>query len=96
MSVILLISLKTSNYVKIILFLALFFSVIDICAQPGSMEEPVRFTGNIKLDFSRPDGALPPVVGAHSYQVLRSVKENKELGDGLGFTFHHHPMFLND
>ena len=66
--------------------------ILIVKAQPGSINEPVRFIGNIKVDFSRPDGALPPVIGAHSYQVLRSVKESKDLGDGLGFTFHHHPM----
>jgi hypothetical protein len=60
--------------------------------QPGTAEEPVRFIGKLDVDFSRPDGKLPPVIGAHSYQVLRSVRNNKELGDGLGYTFHHHPM----
>ena len=61
-------------------------------SQPGSVEEPVRFTGELDVDFQRPDGALPPVVGAQNYQVLRSVKTDRNLGDGLGFTFHHHPM----
>jgi len=44
------------------------------------------------LDFSRPDGGLPPVIGAQNFQVVRSVRTDQSLGDGLGFTFHHHPM----
>jgi len=64
----------------------------NVFGQAGTAEEPVRFIGKLDVDFSRPDGKLPPVIGAHSYQVLRSVRYNKELGDGLGYTFHHHPM----
>jgi len=60
--------------------------------QSGTAEEPVRFIGKLEVDFSRPDGKLPPVVGAQSFQVLRSVRNDKALGDGLGYTFHHHPM----
>lgn len=60
--------------------------------QVGSVDEPVNFIGKLNVNFSRPDGGLPPVIGAHNYQVLRSVREDKDLGDGLGFTFHHHPM----
>ena len=85
--------LKLSIYYRFYKISCFFFLIIScnliVKAQPGSVNEPVRFIGNIKVDFSRPDGALPPVIGAHSYQVLRSVKENKDLGDGLGFTFHH-------
>ncbi len=61
-------------------------------AQPGSPEEPVRFVGEMDVDFQRPDGGLPPVIGVQNFQVLRSVRDDKNLGDGLGFTFHHHPM----
>lgn len=61
-------------------------------AQPGSPEEPARFVGELDVSFDRPDGALPPVIGAQSFQVIRSVRTDTTLGDGLGFTFHHHPM----
>jgi hypothetical protein len=64
----------------------------NVFGQAGTAEEPVRFIGKLNVDFSRPDGKLPPVIGAQSYQVLRSVRNNKALGDGLGYTFHHHPM----
>ncbi|MCF8347049.1 MAG: hypothetical protein K9G38_07540 [Bacteroidales bacterium] len=80
-------NLKTISF--IILSLVAFLST---SAQPGTAEEPVKFVGDLDVDFSRPDGELPPVVGAQSFQVLRSVKNDKNLGDGLGFTFHHHPM----
>jgi hypothetical protein len=90
------VTVKFSIYWRVFKASCLLFSMLGciliVKAQPGSINEPVRFIGNIKVDFSRPDGALPPVIGAHSYQVLRSVKESKDLGDGLGFTFHHHPM----
>lgn len=68
------------------------FVIIQLMAQPGSSEEPARFIGDLDLEFNRPDGKLPPVIGAQSYQVVRSVRNDTTLGDGLGFTLHHHPM----
>jgi hypothetical protein len=79
------------NILMILVVLILnFVSVVH--AQPGTIEEPARFVGELDVEFDRPDGALPPVVGAQSFQVIRSVKTDTTLGDGLGFTFHHHPM----
>ena len=85
---------RYSRQINKIILVAFLCTIINnsTVGQPGTTEEPVRFIGKLDVDFSRPDGKLPPVIGAHSYQVLRSVRNNKELGDGLGYTFHHHPM----
>ncbi|WP_154857918.1 sialidase family protein [Cyclobacterium xiamenense] len=74
------------------------FVLTHVIAQPGSAEEPARFVGNLDVAFDRPDGKLPPVIGAQNYQVLRSVRSDTSFGDGLGFTLHHHPMlsYWND
>ncbi len=78
---------------RIVLLIVMLGSFVMIAhTQPGTPEEPARFTGDLDVEFDRPDGALPPVIGAQNYQVIRSVKNDKRLGDGLGFTFHHHPM----
>ncbi|MCF8381335.1 MAG: hypothetical protein K9H49_17310 [Bacteroidales bacterium] len=82
--------LKEAGLFIIILILSGLFNMAQ--AQPGSAEEPVVFTGDLDVNFQRPDGELDPLVGAQNYQVLRSVKNSNDLGDGLGFTFHHHPM----
>ena len=60
--------------------------------EPGSPEEPVRVVGTPKVDFSKPDGGLRPVVGVQSYQVLRSCRNFPQLSDSVGWTYHHHPM----
>ena len=78
---------------KLVILLCLIqLSTFTANSQPGSAEEPVRFVGELDVNFQRPDGGLKPVVGVQNYQVLRSVKNDPDLGDGLGFTFHHHPM----
>ncbi len=81
--------IKCRALITLIILNSVFFKAM---AQPGTAEEPVRFIGELNMDFTRPDGGLPPVVGVQNYQVLRSVKNDTNLGDGLGFTFHHHPM----
>jgi hypothetical protein len=43
-----------------------------------------------RLDPARPDGALAPAVGVHSYQVFRASRDVPELTDGNGWTYHHH------
>jgi hypothetical protein len=44
-----------------------------------------------KLDFTRTDGGLNPVTGLRTFVVFRANKEQPELSDGRGWTFHHHP-----
>ena len=74
----------------VFVFLSVF--MLQIAAQPGSVCEPARFVGDLDVEFDRPDGKLSPVIGAQNFQVIRSVRNDTTLGDGLGFTFHHHPM----
>jgi hypothetical protein len=55
--------------------------------------EPIRIVGPemAKLDFSRTDGGLDPVPGLQTFVVIRANKEQPQLSDGLGWTYHHHP-----
>jgi hypothetical protein len=61
--------------------------------QPGSPAEPVRYTDNEHVDITQPDGGLRLAVGAQNYQVLRTFRDDAAASDGLGWTYHHEPLF---
>jgi hypothetical protein len=54
--------------------------------------QSVKYTGNRRANIDYPHGQLPPVVGTHSYQVLRANKEHPEWAEGSGWTYNHAPM----
>lgn len=58
---------------------------------PGTPEEPLCFTYREPVDHLRHDGGLRPVVGVHSYQVLRANRERPELAGGSDWTYNHQP-----
>jgi hypothetical protein len=56
-------------------------------------DAPVRYVGgNALVDKHYHDGQLPPVVGVHTFQVLRANRTNPPDAEGLGFTYNHAPM----
>ena len=50
------------------------------------------YAGNDFADPDYADGQLPHVLGASSYQVMRSNRSHPEWSDGLGNTYNHAPM----
>ena len=62
-------------------------------AKPGSPAEPIRYTGTENVDITQPDGGLRLAVGAQNYQVLRTFRDDPIDSDGLGWTYHHEPLF---
>ncbi|MGD1020154.1 MAG: hypothetical protein ABSA12_12650 [Verrucomicrobiia bacterium] len=43
-----------------------------------------------RIDFSLPDGGLPPVPGVQNIQVFRASCDKPDLTDGKGWTYNHH------
>ncbi len=62
--------------------------------RPGTAGEPIRLVSDAEPDFRHHDGALPPVVGAQHFQVLRANRTHPDApgADGLGWTYNHAPM----
>lgn len=69
-------------------------AVTPAVAQVGGPAEPLRYTGEYRVNFDRQDGSLPPVVGVQNIQVLRSNRSHPEWSDGLGWTYHHCPVMV--
>lgn len=55
-------------------------------------QEPLVCVDPRLADIRFHDGALPHVVGAKSYQVLRACRDGAVAGDGYGWTYNHAPM----
>ena len=51
-----------------------------------------RYVGPDQPDTRFHDGALRPVIGAHSVQVMRANRAHPELAQGLPYTYNHAPM----
>ena len=80
-----------NHYINLSIILLCLCSLVY--AQPGSEKEPLRYTGQPKtIDQTYHDGQLRPVVGVHSYQVLRANRTNPPDVDNLGYTYNHAPM----
>lgn len=60
-------------------------------ATPGSDLEPIRYVGESAVTRHRHDGALPLVVGVHSFQIFRANRGNLDEGNGKGWTYNHSP-----
>lgn len=61
-------------------------------AQPGSAQEPVRYTGGVRIDPVPHDGGLRPAIGVANYQTFRANRTHPECADGWGWTYNHAPM----
>jgi PelA/Pel-15E family pectate lyase len=61
-------------------------------AQPGSIQEPIRYLGKATVRNQSHDGQLRPAVGVESFQVLRANRAHPELADHFGWTYNHAPM----
>ena len=55
-------------------------------SEPLRIEGPEQGVVNVDL----PDGALPPAIGVHNFQVFRATRGRPELADGKGYTYNHH------
>ncbi len=52
----------------------------------------VRYVGIETANTDYHDGQLRPVVGVHTYQVLRANRSHPDRADGFGWTYNHAPM----
>ena len=52
----------------------------------------VRYVGSEAANTDYHDGQLRPVIGVHSYQVMRANRTRPEQADGFGWTYNHAPM----
>lgn len=83
-----------------VLGLTLFASASLIAADPGApaatpaaatASAPVVIISAPKIELTRTDGGLAPVVGAQNFGVFRASKAQPELAEGKGYTYNHHP-----
>lgn len=72
--------------------LALLVCGVQATGSPEA-DAPIRIAGpeSSKIDLNRTDGGLSPVPGLKTFVVFRANKEQPQEGDGLGWTYHHHP-----
>ena len=83
---------------RLIVILALIAYVVRLPAQKmppdirTSQNEPVKYTGSRDTDIHFYDGAVPPAVGIHHYQVFRANRDNPPEGGEVGWTYSHAPM----
>jgi len=61
-------------------------------AMAAPPDPPIRIGGpeQSRLDFTLPDGGLPPVVGVRNIEVFRATRTAPGLADGQGWTYNHH------
>jgi len=57
-------------------------------------EDNIRCHHDTFADIRFQDGALPHVMGACSYQVVRACRDPKLSQEGRGFTYNHAPMLV--
>ncbi len=84
-------SAKSSLAWKLIAGIAVALTVGVSAGPPGGAVEPVRYVGEAAVERGRHDGALPLVVGTHSFQILRANRGQPDLGNGKGWTYSHSP-----
>jgi len=65
------------------------FTNVDLQAQTGSVNEPVRYIGGVTIDPNVHDGRLRPPIGVHSHQTLRVNRTHPEQADDHGWTYNH-------
>jgi hypothetical protein len=70
----------------------IFLLVLVAAATGAPPEQPIRIDGpeQSRLDFSSPDGGLPPAVGVRNIEVFRATRSVPGLADGKGWTYNHH------
>jgi hypothetical protein len=65
-----------------------------LLAQTGSIHEPIRYVGGMKVHPGAHDGQLRPAIGVESFQVMRANRTNPDLSDQFGWTYNHAPMIV--
>jgi PelA/Pel-15E family pectate lyase len=82
-----------SWFVRVILSVcAWLFVAAALPAQPGSVNEPIRYVGGATVRNQSHDGQLRPAIGVESFQILRANRTHPELADHFGWTYNHAPM----
>jgi len=73
-----------------LIFVFLFGLIAAVTATPP--DPPMRIEGpeQSRLDFTLPDGGLPPAVGVRNIEVFRATRTAPGLDDGKGWTYNHH------
>lgn len=61
----------------------------EICAQTGSIHEPVRYIGGVSIDPHVHEGRLRYAVGVESRQTMRANRTSPALADLHGWTYNH-------
>ena len=61
-------------------------------AAVGDPSEPVAYAGTDDTDKAYADGGHRVAVGVQNYQILRSMGNDIDYGDGFNWTYHHSPM----
>jgi hypothetical protein len=61
-------------------------------ATAAPQDPPIRIEGSeqSRLDFTLPDGGLPPAVGVRNIEVFRATRTAPGLADGKAWTYNHH------
>ena len=62
-------------------YLAVIAFPVYMCAQTGSISEPVRYVGGVTIDPSVHEGRLRWAVGAESIQVIAPTEHGEIDGD---------------
>ncbi|MEZ4901027.1 MAG: hypothetical protein R2822_04350 [Spirosomataceae bacterium] len=69
--------------------LGLFLGSGVLCAQTGSIHEPLRYVGGESVDPQVHEGRLRYAIGVESRQTVRVNRTHPELADGFGWTYNH-------
>jgi hypothetical protein len=62
-----------------------------MASDAGTAAEPVRVL-NFAMDLGPHDGALPPIVGVETSQVLRANRRHPAYAENFGWTYNNAPM----
>ncbi len=72
-------------------YLAVIAFPVYLCAQTGSVSEPVRYVGGVTIDPGVHEGRLRWAVGAESIQVMRANRTYGGINGDQGWTYNHAP-----
>lgn len=82
---------RVGGWVKWVVVMLMHWTASAPATESPGAAEPVRVVSDL-LDLDVHEGALRPVVGVESIQVLRANRTHPEMADHFGWTYNHAPM----